>query len=92
METDILLHAILAPLLLAAALLCVPWAVWLAFDRASRRTGNDGPSRTAIVHERLALAAFALVPLAAYANQRGISTPSSCCAVVIRAGNAGPLD
>lgn len=84
MEADILLHAILAPLLLAAALLCVPLAVRFAFDRASRPEGGGAPARASIVHERLAPAAFALVPLAAYAHQQGISSPSACCMLLAK--------
>ena len=88
MEADILLHAILAPLLLAAALLCAPWVVWLAPGRPSRRDGGQGVPGGAMAQPRLAIASLALVPLAAFAHQQELAGPAAWGATIVRPGTA----
>lgn len=88
MEADILLHAIMAPLLLAAALLCAPWIVSLALGRSSHRTGAQGVAGGAVAQPRLAVAPVALVPLAAFAHQQELSGPAAWIATIVRPGTA----
>ena len=88
MEADILLHAILAPLLLAAALLCAPWVARLVLGGSSRRMGARGLSTGALAQPRLAITPLALVPLAAFAHQQELSGPSAWVATIARPSTA----
>lgn len=88
MEADILLRAILAPLLLAAALLAVPWAIAAALHGAARRHGSGAAPRGAPAREWFSIVPLAIVPLVAFAHQQGLGTAGSFSAALAHPATA----